>query len=49
MLAVGIVPRLNRNASLAQGVKQVKSHIPEVVIVKPKLVADTGPLAARQY
>lgn len=42
MLVIGIVPRLNRNISLAQGVKQVKSHVPEVVIVKPKLVADSG-------
>ncbi len=42
MLTVGIVPRLSRNVSLAQGVKEAKSHVPEVVVVKPHYVGDTG-------
>ena len=42
MLTVGIVPRMSRNVSLAQGVKEARSHVPEVVVIKPHYAADTG-------
>lgn len=42
MLAFGILPRIANKKALAQGVKEAKSSVPEVVVVKPKLVADTG-------
>jgi RND family efflux transporter MFP subunit len=42
MLVVGILPRLKQRAALAEGVKQVKTAVLEVTVVKPKLVADPG-------
>jgi multidrug efflux pump subunit AcrA (membrane-fusion protein) len=42
LLAMGILPRISRNAALAQRTKQVKSSVPAVVVVRPKLVPDSG-------
>lgn len=42
LLVVGILPRLKRNTALAQGVKEAKGNVPEVVIARPKLVPDAG-------
>jgi multidrug efflux pump subunit AcrA (membrane-fusion protein) len=40
LLALGIGPRMSRNAALAQRAKQVKSSVPSVIVTKPKWVAD---------
>ena len=42
VLIVGILPRLKQRAALADGVKAVKSTLPEVTVVKPKWVSDPG-------
>lgn len=42
MLAIGILPRIANNKALAQGQAEAKNSVPEVVVVRPKLVADTG-------
>ncbi len=42
LLVVGILPRLKRNTALAQGVKEAKSSVPEVVVAMPRMVPDAG-------
>ena len=42
VLLVGILPRIKQRDALAEGVKQVKSSIPEVTVVKPRWVVDPG-------
>ena len=42
LLAVGILPRLARNAALAQRVKQAQANVPVVTVVTPRWVNEGG-------